>query len=177
MVNEERIKRLRRQVQLPLLKSDDQRLNDAGDGAPLREDHDVDPGADEEEGAGEEHEEGGDGEADGPVDAGLDVHDDGERDHHREREGEVVPVEEAVDAPLARLRVRVELVRPERQVARPDPARPDHQEHKRREKERQLSHRSLHARAAAPTFRRVQARERRCHCQDQHALSMVNLSH
>lgn len=70
----------------------------------------INPGAKEEENAGEEHEDGGDGKTQCPVHVALDVDDEGGGDHHGSCEREVVPIEEAVDAPPSRLRMGVELV-------------------------------------------------------------------
>ncbi|BAS85815.1 Os03g0687100, partial [Oryza sativa Japonica Group] len=143
-------------LERPLPRRGGEHLDDAGEGGALGGDADVEPGAHEEEDAGEEHERGGDAEADGPADVALDVDDDGGGDEHGGGEGEVVPVEEAVDAALAGLRVGVELVGAERHAARPDPRRPQHQERERHEQHRELPRRRLRARLPHPALRRVQ---------------------
>lgn len=109
-----------------------------GEGAALRQDLHVDGGPGEEEDAGEQHEESGDGQTHRPADAALHVDDDGGGDHDRGREGHVVEVDEAVDAPLPRGRTRVELVRPKGQVTGTDPSGTDHHEPQPREEEGQL---------------------------------------
>jgi hypothetical protein len=82
---------------------------------------------------------GGHREAERPVDVALEVDDDGGGQHHGDGEGEVVPVEEAGDASAAICGARVELVSPERQVARPDAAGSDDEKEEGCEQHRQLA--------------------------------------
>jgi len=95
---EEQSRGVIRILQRSLLECSNKNLSNAGERAALGLHPDVNPRADEEEGAGEEHEDSGDGEAEGPADVSLDVYDDSGGEHHGEGEGEVVPVEEAVDS-------------------------------------------------------------------------------
>lgn len=115
-----------RQRQCSFLESGHENSHDAGERTPIGFQFDVNPGTHEEECAGEEHEKRGNGQSPSPAHFGLDVHDDGQRNHHGEREREIVPVEEAVYSQLPGCRVRIELVRSKRQVARSDPAGSDY---------------------------------------------------
>jgi hypothetical protein len=99
----------------------EEHAREAGEGAALGADADVEARAHEEERAGEAHERGGHGQAQRPAHVALQVDDDGGGHHHGHREGEVVPVEEAGDAAPPRRRARVELIGAERQVAGADP--------------------------------------------------------
>lgn len=81
-----------------------------GQGTPGGSHHDVNPGADEEKGARQEHEERRNGQSPSPALVRLHVHNDRQGNHHRESESEVVPVEEAADSPLPGFRIGVELV-------------------------------------------------------------------
>ena len=147
---------------------------DAGQGDPPLGAHaDVEPGAGEEEHAGGEHERGGDGEPDAPAHVALHVDDPRRRAHDGDGQGEVVPVEEAVDPAAAGLRVRVELVGAERQAARPDAAGAHHDEQEGQRQHRELS--LGRARALLPARdgaarRRVQRRHAGRQRQDDHAL-------
>lgn len=139
MVIKQRVPGLLGQLQLPFLEGNNQGSDHISHGAALRRHHDINPRPHEEKRARKEHQEGRDGQPDGPTHARLHVHDHRQRHHHREGEGEVVPVEEAVHAPFTRLCIRVELIRPERQITRPNPTRPDHEEHECAQQECHLS--------------------------------------
>jgi hypothetical protein len=114
--------------QASLARGGDEHLREAGEGAALGRDADVEARAHEEERTGEAHERGRHGQPQRPADVALEVDDDGGGDHHGDGEGEVVPVEEAVDAPAAGWGARVELVGAEGQVAGPDAAGADGQQ-------------------------------------------------
>lgn len=103
-----------------------QRPENGGEDAARRLHHDVDVGAEEEEDDGEQHEKRRDPQAQRPAHRVLYVNHERQRDHQGDREGEVVPVEEGGDVLPPLLRRRVELVRRERYVARPDAAGADH---------------------------------------------------
>jgi hypothetical protein len=155
----------------PLAERRDGDAEDAGQGDPLGADADVEPRAGEEERAGDEHERGGDGEADPPAHVALHVDDPRRRPADGDGQGEVIPVEEAVDAAAARLGVRVELVGAERQAARPDSARAHHDEQERQHQHRELPPRRARALPAlAGARRRVQRRHAGSQRQDDHAL-------
>ncbi|WVZ62246.1 hypothetical protein U9M48_012012 [Paspalum notatum var. saurae] len=147
--------------------------DDAGQGHPLGTDAHVEPRAGEEERAGDEHERGGDGEPDPPAHVALHVDDPRGGADHGDGQREVVPVEEAVDAAAAGVGARVELVRAERQAARPDAARAHHDEEEGQRQHRELAlrrARALPAAVRAGARRRVQRRHARRQSQDDHAL-------
>ena len=103
-------------------------LKNASEDASLGQDVDVEIGANEEEDDGEDHERGGEAEAQDPADGVLNVDDQGEDDDHDDGEGHVVPVEEAVDPSPPLLGRGVELVDAEGDAARPDAAGADGEE-------------------------------------------------
>ncbi|BAS74460.1 Os01g0761600, partial [Oryza sativa Japonica Group] len=145
VVEARRVGRLRRQGTPPLPVAGDEHLHEADEHAPVGLRLEVEGRAEEEQRERGEHEHDGHGEADDPPLGLLDVHDDGGGEHDGEAQHGVVPVEEglqrthvpgAVVAP-------VQLVRPERQRARPDATRPNRHENERREQQRQLPRHQL----------------------------------
>lgn len=162
------------ELQAPLPKRRNQHLGDAAEGAALGSHLHVRPGTQEEEGAGEGHEDGGDGEADAPADVALDVDDEGGGDHHGEVEGEVVDVEEAVDALPPVLGAGVELVGAEGQVAWPDAAGSDDEEGEAEEQEGLLPGCRATAESAGVTLRRMQLGDGSSEHDDEQSLHAAN---
>lgn len=103
-------------------------LQQACEGASLGHYFDINFGADEEEHTWQQHKKRGNAQTNRPAHAGLHVHDDRQRDHHREGECEIVPVEEAVDPPPPWFGFGIKLVSPESQIAWAYAASPHHQE-------------------------------------------------
>lgn len=134
-----------REVKFAVADGGDKNLREAGEGAAFGADADVEAGPHEEDGAGEAHEQRRHGEPQRPVDAALEVDDDGGRQHHGDGKGEVVPVEEAGDAPPPVGSPRVKLVSAERQVTWPDPAGADDQEEEGRHERGELGARGAMA--------------------------------